>query len=210
MSCSATTAGPSLPLPLTPPTHPHTTPHSQSEHLELTTVLARWTNYAGGDPTGPDDFRRKTHVYDVRVPPAKPLKLGERVKILALSPSRYHAPEEEEDAYDAYDVHLVGKVHRVVGAEGRRIFLEVENECRASRTKKVWLSVPFAPGFTVDVEGAEGLEVEEAREGDFDAHLRVLAPPATAWRCRAWECALCEGPAAGYGAWYVFWGRRRR
>ncbi|KAI0715287.1 hypothetical protein C8Q76DRAFT_796059 [Earliella scabrosa] len=210
----------SSPSPSPPPSPPtrlassHTdtvAAHALQEDDETMAIFARWTNYVGGDPMGPEDFKRKAHVYDVRIPPAKPLRHGERVRLYALSPARFHTPECEEEVYDAYDVHVVGRIGSVVGAEDRRVMLEVANECGASGTRKIWLSVPYAPGFTVEIGEAEELKVEEARKGDFDAHIRVgRTAAAAAGPCRAWECAMQEDPVLGYGAWYVFRGRRRR
>ncbi|KAI0693521.1 hypothetical protein C8T65DRAFT_699211 [Cerioporus squamosus] len=133
-----------------------------------TTVYARWIGYEPPPPQEDDDHTRKIHLYTVTILPERPLCIGMRISVMATSPRWYCYPEASADEYDAYDAHVVGKIVGVAGWKGRKVILEVENECAVSRVRRIRIKVPYAPEATVraDERAFEGPR-KEAQEGDL-------------------------------------------
>ncbi|RDX43432.1 hypothetical protein OH76DRAFT_1421971 [Lentinus brumalis] len=143
---------------------------------EPTLVYARWAGYAGGRTLPTRAQERTRHIYSTSIPPERPLRLGMRVRILATTPAWYSAPEEDPETYDTYDAHIVGEVIRVTGWKGRKIILEIRNECSINTVETVKLRVPFVPEVTVQVEmGTVPHGQREAQEADLNTHAVVRA-----------------------------------
>ncbi len=113
-----------------------------------------------------------------------------RIRILATSPAWYAAPQEDQDAYETYDVHVVGVVTGVVGWKGRKVVLRVVNECAVNQVRSVRLRMPYAPEATVQLELADVPEGRlEAQEADLYTTAVVRSRPDSP-RCGATACAL--------------------
>ncbi len=166
---------------------------------ETTTVYARWTAYEGLPLRKGDNHTEKTHIFMVTIVPERPLCVGMRVRVMATSPRWYCDPRSDADEYDAYDAHIIGRISRVAGWKGRKVVLEVMNECAMNKVKKIRLRVPYAPEATVraDEQAFEGPR-KEAHEGDLYTNA-VVKTSKKELRCRATTCALPWVTLAGEG-----------
>ncbi|KAI0688536.1 hypothetical protein C8T65DRAFT_700526, partial [Cerioporus squamosus] len=166
-------------------------------------IYARWVGYARGRSRPIDLESRKTHTYSVSIPPEKPLEVGMRVSVLATTPARYHSPEEDPEVYETYDAHIVGVISGVVGRKGRKVILEIANECAASEVKTARIRLPLVQGVMVllgdDVVPAGSREAQET-DINTSAMVRMSAVDAncsagacwTPWRRLAGESFLLE------------------
>ncbi|TFK83111.1 hypothetical protein K466DRAFT_568035 [Polyporus arcularius HHB13444] len=173
---------PRLPKPRGRTTHPR----------DPVIVFARWAGYTGGHEHARPRARAIQHVYSAAIPPAQPLSVGTRIRILATSPAWYSNPQEDQEAYEAYDAHVVGQVTGIVGWKGRKVILEVENECSVNPVKLVRLRMPYAPEATV-LLSAEDVPAgrREAHEADLNTTAVVRLRP--------------EDPCCGAGACTLPW-----
>ncbi|TFK84012.1 hypothetical protein K466DRAFT_567470 [Polyporus arcularius HHB13444] len=153
-------------------------------------VYARWAGCVGGRALPSSPLEKKRHVYSTSIPPEKPLCLGMRVRILATSPAWYSAPEEDpDDSYDTYDAHVVGAITGIAGWKGRKIVLEVRNECMVNTVETVRLRLPFVPEVTVQLDAdAVPAGQREAQETDLNtlAVVRARAGDARCGGCMCW------------------------
>ncbi|KAI0690238.1 hypothetical protein C8T65DRAFT_700058 [Cerioporus squamosus] len=157
---------------------------------ETTTVYARWIGYDPPPLREDYDYTRKVHVYTVTILPERPLEIGMRISIMATSPRWYCDPKSNADEYDTYDAHVVGKIVGVAGWKGRKVILEVANECAASKIRRIRIRVPYAPDATVCAdEHAFGGSRREAHEGDLYTNV-VVRRAQQETRCQAAMCAL--------------------
>ncbi|KAI0720211.1 hypothetical protein C8T65DRAFT_692843 [Cerioporus squamosus] len=161
---------------------------SGSQKEKLVEVYARWVGYANGCNGAPELKEKSTHIYSAAIPPEEPLALGMRVRILATTPAWYLTPEEGPDTYDTYDAHIVGTITGVAGWRGRKVILEVKNECAMNTVVYAKLRIPYAPDVTVQL-GSEEIPVgrAEAQEADLNTSAVVRPPPEDA-RCSANTC----------------------
>ncbi|KAI0694974.1 hypothetical protein C8T65DRAFT_698844 [Cerioporus squamosus] len=151
-------------------------------------VYARWVGYASGRARSIDHNGRKTHTYSVSIPPERPLQIGMRVSIYATTPAWYLSPEADPDDYEAYDAHIVGLISGVVGWKGRKVILEVSNECAANEVEKARIRLPNVPDVMVQLGEAvipEGCR--EAHESDLNTTAVVRTSTADA-SCSASTC----------------------
>ncbi|TFK83609.1 hypothetical protein K466DRAFT_589602 [Polyporus arcularius HHB13444] len=162
-------------------------------------VFARWAGYLGGRPRGADEWKNKAHVYSTSMLPEQPLEIGMKVRVMGTAPAWYSRPDEEPETYDAYDAHIVGRITRAVGWKGRKIVLEVRNECALNGVAKARIRVPFVPEAAVRI-GTECLPEggREAFEGDLNTEAVVKASQdelkCMAGRCWApWRALVGEG-----------------
>ncbi len=169
-------------------------------------ILARWMCYVGQEPSGPEDFVASIHSYRIRVAPAYPLALNARVRIIALSPTRYHTPDADETLYDAYDPHVIGRITRIMGWKSTLLALELENECRISPVRKVRLEVPYIPGVTVRAVVASRTDrgPRIANAADISG-CRVAGQLPLEGRCGERGCAMRATALAGDGIVDEFW-----
>lgn len=151
-------------------------------------VYARWTGGAGGNTLPTHPLAKKKHTYSTSIPPELPLSVGTRVRILATSPARYVDPEDDPEAYDTYDAHVVGRITGVAGWKGRKVVLEVKNECALSTVETVKLRLPYVPDVTVqlDADVIPGGQ-QEAHEADLNTYAVVRARTEDA-RCEGLTC----------------------
>ncbi len=155
---------------------------------EPVVIYARWAGCLGNRAIQPNPFVKTTHVYSTSIPPEQPLRLGMRVRILATSPAWYSAPEEDPDSYDTYDAHVVGAITGVVGWKGRKIVLEVRNECKISSVATARIRIPFVPEVTMQLEAnAVPTGQREAQETDLNTDAVVRARAGDA-RCGGRTC----------------------
>ncbi|KAI0692238.1 hypothetical protein C8T65DRAFT_699564 [Cerioporus squamosus] len=184
-----------LPAPTITPTREHA--HGQAHEgrrseeggrKEPVRVYARWAGYVKHPlrtTLWPGDT---AHVYSTAIPPEEPLEIGMRIRILATTPAWYSSPGEDPDTYDAYDAHIVGAIVRIVGWKGRKVVLEVVNECRMNAVRTARIRIPFAPEVTVHSDLAAEVERRaEAQEKDLNTAAVVRASTADA-SCQADTC----------------------
>ncbi len=167
----------------------NTSATGRNEHPEPPVIVyAKWTGYAQ-DPPGTKTTRvKKTHIYSTSIPPAAPLNIGMRVRVLATTPAWYYAPEEDPDTYEAYDAHIVGRITAVAGWKGRKIVLMIANECAVNPVRSIRLRLPFAPEVTVHAGLTHLLkERHEAQESDLNT-LAVVRTHSGDARCGADAC----------------------
>ncbi len=160
---------------------------------EPVTVYARWAGYFDGHPKSAVPSGDRAHVYSASILPEQPLKIGMRVRLLATTPAWYYTPEEDADVYDVYDVydaHIVGPIIGVVGWKGRKVVLEIQNECGLNPVKKARIRIPFVPEATVQLE-EDVLPIgrREAFEEDLNTTAVVRIPTEIA-RCGADTCSM--------------------
>ncbi|TFK81356.1 hypothetical protein K466DRAFT_604565 [Polyporus arcularius HHB13444] len=142
---------------------------------EPTLVFARWVG-VGGRARAANAILVKSHIYSSSIPPERPLRIGMRIRILATTPASYSTAEEEGERYDTYDAHVVGVITGVVGWKGRKVVLEVRNECALNPVETVRIRLPFAPEVTVQLEAATiPMGRYEAQEADLNTHAVVRA-----------------------------------
>ncbi len=151
-------------------------------------VFARWAGVSGGRSRPTCFLASKKHSYSTTIPPEKPLRLGMRIRILATSPAWYVAPEEDPELYDTYDAHIVGTIVRVAGWKGRKVVLEVRNECILNAVETIKLRIPFVPEVTVQLD-ADSIPFgqREAQETDLNTSVVVRARSGDA-RCGGSTC----------------------
>ncbi|RDX45132.1 hypothetical protein OH76DRAFT_1420994 [Lentinus brumalis] len=171
--------------------HPSLSPtiHRDTHLREPTKVYARWIGYCREHSRSLSQTPESTHVYSASILPERPLKIGMRVRILATSPAWYSGLREDQDAYEVYDAHVVGAITGVVGWKGRKVVLEIANECAVNRVKSVRLRIPFAPEATVQLY-LDDVRVgrREAQEADLNTTAEVRSRPDDP-RCDAAACA---------------------
>ncbi|RDX39666.1 hypothetical protein OH76DRAFT_1424169, partial [Lentinus brumalis] len=185
------------------------TPPAGTEHAEKNTnsgrgeepvlVFARWAGRARGRAVPPEPPTNDTHIYSTSIPPACPLHLGMRVRILATTPSWYTAPDEDPESYDTYDTHIIGMVTRVARWKGRKVVLEMANECTINTVKRARIHIPFVPKVTVQLE-AEAVPdgQREAQEADLNTFAVVRALPGDA-QCGGVSCWMPWRTLVGEG-----------
>ncbi|TFK88954.1 hypothetical protein K466DRAFT_598195 [Polyporus arcularius HHB13444] len=170
---------------------------------EAVVVFARWVGQNGKKTNATTEAGPRAHIYSSSIPPAEPIRPGTRVRILATSPAWYTTYVGDNEMYDAYDAHVVGEVTGVAGWKGRKIVLQIANECAINPIKTVRLRIPFAPNVTVDMQDVHvPLGHHEAHEtdlnttsvvrtssGDFQCGARTCCPP---WRKLVGENFLQE------------------
>lgn len=138
-------------------------------------VYARWSGYVQW-PTSPQEFLTASHSYLALKPPSRPLKLGMAVRIIALSPAKYHSPYTDGHKHDTYDPHVGGRLTKVLGWRDELIVLEVTNECTVNPVKLARLEVPYIPGRTVvefsDLRPGQGPRIAE-ESAAFNLRLEI-------------------------------------
>ncbi len=114
------------------------------------TLYVKWTGY--GDPL-PKTYEndRGTHCYRLAVQATEPIRVGRRVKLLALTPIIHYAHDVPPNEYDTHDVHVVGRVLEIgERKEGRRpgttagmitSTARIQNECRGNMVETVQLEI---------------------------------------------------------------------
>ncbi len=167
--------------------------NAEETHPEQNTVevLVRWSGFAKR-PHNPEEFEASVHSYTIKAAPLVPLELGMTVRLLALSPTRYHLPHTSDNHFDVYDPHVEGRLSKVMGWRGEWIALELTNECRVNLAKRVRLEVPYIPGVTVKVPAdprpGKGPRIAE-EHAVFDPRLEI-GRTQKEWRCAKSGCAL--------------------
>lgn len=151
-------------------------------------VYARWAGRFEARTTRAGSAESRTHIYSAAIPPERPLRPGMRVRILATTPAWYTVPSEDPDTYDTYDAHVVGTVTGVVGWKGRKVILEIGNECKLNAISTARLHLPFVPNVTVDLDAlCIPPGQREAQEADINAVAVERAQPGDT-RCGARTC----------------------
>ncbi len=155
-----------------------------------TIVYARWAGCVGGRARQTAPREKKKHIYSSAIPPERPLRLGMRVRILAMTPAWYSTPEDGPEKYDTYDAHIVGVVVGIAGWKDRKVVLEIKNECSVNDVESVKLRVPFVPEVTVQLE-ADSIPrgQREAQEADLNTYAVISACPGES-RCGGSACWL--------------------
>ncbi|RDX45779.1 hypothetical protein OH76DRAFT_1420629 [Lentinus brumalis] len=154
-----------------------------------TLIFARWVG-AGGGAKAAHTRQEESHTYSSAFLPEKPLKIGMRVRILATTPAWYFTAEEDRETYDTYDAHVVGRITGVAGWKGRKVVLEIRNECALNPVTTVKIRLPFVPEVTVQLEdGAVPPGRKEAQEVDLNTHAVIRARLGDS-RCGGPTCRL--------------------
>ncbi len=91
------------------------------------------------------------HYYTVPIQPTTPLRVGLRVRLLALSRVAYHQPRTAFPWYEAYDPHVAGSVVAVTGGDGEMMMFELANECELNSVRRVRLIIRSIPEITTSV-----------------------------------------------------------
>ncbi|TFK88637.1 hypothetical protein K466DRAFT_564648 [Polyporus arcularius HHB13444] len=122
--------------------HPSIPPPAQPQHL---TLYARWSGT--GHPT-PMAYNGEGghHQYVLTIRPTEEIRVGRRVKILALTPIAYSQPNSPLSQYDTYDPHIVGRITSItrmeaeVEGEGKstaKTIIKISNECQNNMVEGV-------------------------------------------------------------------------
>lgn len=169
-------------------------------------MFARWTGYVEGEPRNRREFLARTHAYEVVRMPSKPLELGMKVKIYAVTPKHYCSPEMLGAPPDAYDAHVLGELTRVMGWRGTSVGMEIRNECWKSAVRRVRLEVPYIPDVTVRRLAHLGPDKgpRVARDDVLGDAADVVLPP-TLWDCGAGGCLMRQTGVVQAGISYVYW-----
>ena len=88
------------------------------------------------------------HYYAVPIRPVTPLRVGQTVRVLALSRTAFHAPNTVFPRYETYDPHVRGLVAAVVGVGEEAITFELDNQCDINPIKKVRLTIRWIQNIT--------------------------------------------------------------
>ncbi len=169
-------------------------------------LYARWGGFVENDPTDPEEFITKTHAYRVQIPPHIPLSLGIKIRVVALSPTRYCIPDAPADLYDMYDPHVIGDITRVMGWKGDVVGLEVTNECKISPVRRARLELPYIPDVTVQrITGLRlGRGPRVAAMTAFAA-CTIRGVLGMEGRCGVAQCAMRATALAGEAILDEFW-----
>lgn len=93
-----------------------------------------------------------TDLYTTPKPPSRPVALGDKVKILALSPLIYHKPVHPIPyplTYEIYDPLVRGTVVNMGRAAPRIVEIVVKNENTESTTEYAILTMDYILGITI-------------------------------------------------------------
>ncbi len=158
-------------------------------------LLAKWI---GVENSVPDIYHigRERHKYGLAVQPAEPVRVGRRVKILALSPIAYCSPGVPFMQYDTYDPHVVGTVADIVHAKDaatdgtRTMVIRITNECRGNLVSEVDVEMPHK---CREMDQPEQMSRKRKRDGQ-DSPRRDATQLELLASVRPWpETQVCRG-----------------
>ncbi len=114
-------------------------PPPRPKHLLL---IAKWTGQSAITPR--TKAKGLKHTYELVIQPDEPTMIGRQVRILAISPITFYAPEAPINELDTYDPHIVGTIVESWRADNGRSRLRVMNECRSNKVREVEMELPCA------------------------------------------------------------------
>ena len=144
------------------------------------------------------------HRYELVVLPQKPILVGERLKVVALTPAWYHDISAKKWMVETYDPHVIGTVAGIAAIGTASICLYILNECAWNPVGRVNLVIPFIPGMTVTVPNLARVGLTSNRYPrvadvcNFDPRLRIMLPYASMGRS-SYNC-LPSAPHLRYDA----------
>ncbi|EJF58959.1 hypothetical protein DICSQDRAFT_128544 [Dichomitus squalens LYAD-421 SS1] len=111
-------------------------------------IYGRWINQEMVVP--PDQHTPiLVHVYDIPIPPSKPLTVGLRVQLIGLSPTSYHNRDfcHASPHYDTYDPQIEGEVVALKSLGKSVVEYVIKNE-RPGKVHYAYIAVRYLPGVT--------------------------------------------------------------
>ena len=131
----------------------------------------------------------RIHHYEIPIRPHTPLRVGLRVKVMAISRVAYHAPSVVFPRYETYDPHVAGTIQGVVEVTRDKVTFVVENECAINPVTRVKLTVKWIPGITAQIpDEASVVEGCSVAVGGLEEDVGVAAAAQTGFcgkRCTA-------------------------
>ncbi len=113
-------------------------------------VVCAWWTGNGDAYERPGGGRAISHTYKTQLKPTMPLKVGAKVRLLALPMTAAPAPLASIDQYAPYEPHVRGIVARVISTGDGWARATIVNTCRGNEVGIVELDVPYVPGVTVE------------------------------------------------------------
>ncbi|KAI0716320.1 hypothetical protein C8Q76DRAFT_794648 [Earliella scabrosa] len=125
------------------------------ENPNLPTIVhTKWTERSHIPSRRPQGDVTIFH-YDIPVLPSRPLEIGLRVRLLALSNVRFHAPTSYGGRtirrYDTYDQGIQGPIVKVVDHAIRWVTFAVYNEVPESPITYAYITAPYLQDLTVRI-----------------------------------------------------------
>ncbi|KAI1782006.1 hypothetical protein LXA43DRAFT_907058 [Ganoderma leucocontextum] len=97
--------------------------------------------------------------YHIVIPPYTPLAVGQRVKILALFPTAYYAPDTRPLThpiiYDTYDPKIQGRLLRVRAMAANTVEFVLDNETPGAAVVLAYVAIHHIPGYTTRLGSVE-------------------------------------------------------